>query len=146
MIALQAGLNMVHVPYKSGPQALTDVAGGSVDLAVLPLALVQGMVKENKVRAYGVTTRQRSEALPATPSLADTRELAGFDVESWMGLLAPAGLDPAVTARLAKEVAVVLADPEVIRQLALGGMKPMQMAPADFAPTWPASGSRWRRP
>ena len=133
MIALQAGLNMVHVPYKSGPQALTDVAGGTVDLAVLPLALVQGMVKENKVRAYGVTTRQRSEALPATPSLADTRELAGFDVESWMGLLAPAGLDPAVTARLAKEVALVLADPEVIRQLALGGMKPMQMTPADFA-------------
>ena len=133
MIALQAGLNMVHVPYKSGPQALTDVAGGTVDLAVLPLALVQGMVKENKVRAYGVTTRQRSEALPGTPSLADTRELAGFDVESWMGLLAPAGIDPAVTARLAKEVAAVLADPEVIRQLALGGMKPLLMAPADFA-------------
>jgi tripartite-type tricarboxylate transporter receptor subunit TctC len=133
MIALQAGMNMVHVPYKSGPQALTDVAGGTVDLAVLPLALVQGMVKENKVRAYGVTTRQRSEALPGTPSLADTRELAGFDVESWMGLLGPAGLDPAVTARLAKEVAAVLADPEVIRQLALGGMKPMQMTPAEFA-------------
>ena len=50
-----------------------------------------------------------------------------------MGLLAPAGLDPAIVARLAKEVAVVLADPEVIRQLALGGMKPMQMPPGDFA-------------
>lgn len=133
MIALQAGLNMVHVPYKSGPQALTDVAGGTVDLAVLPLALVQGMVKENKVRAYGVTTRQRSDALPATPPLADSPALAGFDVESWMGLLAPAGLDPAIATRLAREVAVVLADPEVIRQLALGGMKPMQMPPADFA-------------
>jgi tripartite-type tricarboxylate transporter receptor subunit TctC len=133
MIALQAGLNMVHVPYKSGPQALTDVAGGTVDLAVLPVALVQGMVKENKVRAYGVTTRQRTDALPGTPSLADTRDLAGLDVESWMGLLAPAGIDPAVTARISKEVAAVLTDPEVIRQLALGGMKPMQMTPADFA-------------
>lgn len=133
MIALQAGMNIVHVPYKSGPQALTDVAGGTVDLAVLPLALVQGMVKENKVRAYGVTTRQRAEAMPGVPSLAETRELAAMDVESWMGLLAPAGLEPAVTARLSKEVAAVLADPDVIRQLATGGMKPLQMAPADFA-------------
>lgn len=133
MIGLQAGLSMVHVPYKSGPQALTDVAGGTVDLAVLPLALVQGMVKENKVRAYGVTTRQRSEALPGVPSLSDTRELAALDVESWMGLLAPAGLDPAITARLAKEVSAVLADPDVIRQLGNGGMKPLQMSPADFS-------------
>ena len=133
MIALQAGLNMVHVPYKSGPQALTDVAGGTVDLAVLPVALVQGMVKEKKVRAYGVTTRQRSDALPGTPSLADTRDLAALDVESWMGLLAPTGIDPAVAARISKEVAAVLTDPEVIRQLAVGGMKPMQMTPADFA-------------
>ena len=133
MITQQAGLDMVHVPYKSGPQVLTDVAGGTVDLAVLPLALAQPIVKENKVRAYGVTSRQRSEAMPGTPSLAETRELAGFDVDSWIGLLAPAAIDPAVTARLAKEVAAVLADPEVIRQLALGGMKPMLMTPTDFA-------------
>ncbi|MFO1220133.1 MAG: tripartite tricarboxylate transporter substrate binding protein [Burkholderiaceae bacterium] len=133
MIAQQASVNIVHVPYKSGPQALTDVAGGTVDLAVLPVALVQGMVKDGKVRAYGVTSRQRSDALPGVPSLSETRELAALDVESWMGLLGPAGLDAAVVERIVKDVAAVLADPEVVKQLASGGMKPMQMSPADFA-------------
>lgn len=132
MITGTAGVDILHVPYKSGPQVLTDVAGGQVDLAVLPLTLVQGMVKENKVRAYGVTSKARSDALPGVPSLSETPELATLNVESWMGLLGPAGLDPAIVARLNKEVAAVLADPGVLKQLADGGMKPMQMAPADF--------------
>ena len=132
MITHTAGVQIMHVPYKSGPQVLTDVAGGTVDLAVLPVALVQGMVKDNKVRAYGVTSTQRSDALPGVPSLSETRELAKLDVESWMGLLGPAGLDPALVARLNKEVAAVLADPGVLKQLADGGMKPMQMSPAEF--------------
>ena len=131
-IAHQANVNLIHVPYKSGPQVLTDVAGGTVDLAVLPVALVQGMVRENKVRAYGVTSRQRSDALPGVPSLAETSDLAKLDVESWMGLLAPAGLDAAIVARLAREVAAVLADPEIVKQLAAGGMKPMLMPTAEF--------------
>jgi tripartite-type tricarboxylate transporter receptor subunit TctC len=132
MITATAGVDILHVPYKSGPQVLTDVAGGQVDLAVLPVALVQGMVKEGKVKAYGVTSKARSDALPGVPSLSDTPALASMDVESWMGLLGPAGLDPAIVARLNKEVAAVLADPTVLKLLADGGMKPMQMAPADF--------------
>jgi tripartite-type tricarboxylate transporter receptor subunit TctC len=132
MITATAGVDILHVPYKSGPQVLTDVAGGQVDLAVLPVALVQGMVKEGKVKAYGVTSKNRSEALPGVPSLSETPALATMDVESWMGLLGPTGLDPAIVARLNKEVATVLADPAVLKLLADGGMKPMQMAPADF--------------
>lgn len=132
MITATAGVDILHVPYKSGPQVLTDVAGGQVDLAVLPVALVQGMAKEGKVKAFGVTSKKPTEALPGVPSLSDTPALATLDVESWMGLLGPAGLDPAIVARLNKEVATVLTDPAVQKQLADGGMKPMQMAPADF--------------
>lgn len=132
MITGTAGVEMLHVPYKSGPQVLTDVAGGQVDLAVLPVALVQGMVKEGKVKAFGVTSRARGDSLPGVPSLSETAALQTLDVESWLGLLGPAGLDPAIIARLNKEVAAVLADPGVLKQLAEGGMKPMVMAPADF--------------
>ena len=132
MITATAGVDILHVPYKSGPQVLTDVAGGQVDLAVLPVALVQGMAKEGKVKAFGVTSKKPTEALPGVPSLSDTPALATLDVESWMGLLGPAGLDPAIVARLNKEVATVLTDPAVQKQLADGGMKPMQMTPADF--------------
>lgn len=132
MITATAGVDILHVPYKSGPQVLTDVAGGQVDLAVLPVALVQGMVKEGKVKAYGVTSKARSEALPGVPSLSETLALATLDVDSWLGLLGPAGLDAAIVARLHKEIGLVLADPAVLKQLADGGMKPLQMTPADF--------------
>ena len=132
MITATAGVDILHVPYKSGPQVLTDVAGGQVDLAVLPVALVQGMVKEGKVKAYGVTSKARSEAMPGVPSLSETPALATLDVDSWLGLLGPAGLDAAIVARLHKEIGLVLADPAVLKQLADGGMKPLQMTPADF--------------
>lgn len=133
MITGTAGVQMLHVPYKSGPQVLTDVAGGQLDLAVLPVALVQGMVKEGKVRAYGVTSKARSMSLPDVPSLSETPALSGLDVESWLGLLGPAGLDAAIVARLNKEIAVLLADPGLLKQLADGGMKPLAMTPADFS-------------
>lgn len=132
MITGTAGVEMLHVPYKSGPQVLTDVAGGQVDLAVLPVALVQGMVKEGKVRAFGVTSKARMESLPGVPSLSETSTLATLDVESWLGMLGPAGLEPAIVARLNKEIASLLADPGLIKQLADAGMKPMLMSPADF--------------
>ena len=132
MIMATAGVDMLHVPYKSGPQVLTDVAGGQVDLAVLPVALVQGMVKEGKVKAYGVTAKARSDALPGVPSLSENPALATMDVDSWLGLLGPAGLDPAIVARLSKDVAAVLADPAVLKAMADGGMKPLQLSPADF--------------
>jgi tripartite-type tricarboxylate transporter receptor subunit TctC len=132
MITGTAGVEMLHVPYKSGPQVLTDVAGGQVDLAVLPVALVQGMVKEGKVKAFGVTSKARTESLPGVPSLSETSTLSTLDVESWLGMLAPAGLEPAIVARLNKEVASLLADPALIKQLADAGMKPMMMSPTDF--------------
>lgn len=117
MIRQRAGLDMVHVPYKSGPQVLTDVAGGQVDLAVLPLTLAQPFIKEGKVRAYGVTTEKRWPGLPEVPALAETPELKGLDVESWLGLLAPANLPPAIAATLVQALEQAVKDPEIVRKL-----------------------------
>jgi tripartite-type tricarboxylate transporter receptor subunit TctC len=69
LLKQRAGLDMVHVPYKSGPQVLTDVAGGQVDLAVLPLTLAQPFIRDGKVRAYGVTSAARWPGLPEVPAL-----------------------------------------------------------------------------
>ncbi len=132
MLKLKAGLDMVHVPYKSGPQVLTELAGGQIDLAVLPVALAQGMVRDGKVKAYGVTSRQRATTLPDTPSLADTPEFAGLDVLAWQGLLLPAGTAPAIAGRLAREMAAVLAEPDTQRRLADAGFSPMAMTQAQF--------------
>jgi len=132
MLKQKAGLDIVHVPYKSGPQVLTELAGGQIDLAVLPVALAQGMVRDGKVKAYGVTSRQRAATLPDTPSLSDTPEFAGLDVLAWQGLLLPAGTDPAIAGRLAREMAAVLAEPDTQRRLADAGFSPMAMTQAQF--------------
>lgn len=133
MIKHMASLDIVHVPYKSGPQVLTELAGGQIDLAVLPIGLAQNFIKDSKVKAYGVTAHARWEGLPNVPSLSETAELKALEVDSWQGLLAPVGVDPAIVDRISKALAVVLAEPEMVRKLADAGFKPMVMAPEPFA-------------
>jgi tripartite-type tricarboxylate transporter receptor subunit TctC len=132
MLQQQAGLSWMHVPYKSGPQVLTELAGGQIDLAMLPLALVQSFVREGKVRGLGVTSRQRAATLPQTPSLSETAVWQAFEAEAWQGLLLPAPTDARIAARLARETAAVLAEPDLVRKLAEAGFKPMSMAQGRF--------------
>lgn len=132
LIKQRAGLDMVHVPYKSGPQVLTDVAGGQVDLAVLPLTLAQAFIREGKVRAYGVTSKTRWPSLPDTPSLSETPELREVDVESWLGLLGPANLPANVVATLVQAMEATLKDPEVVRKLADIANRPVLISGPKF--------------
>ncbi|MBN9410445.1 MAG: tripartite tricarboxylate transporter substrate binding protein [Burkholderiales bacterium] len=133
MLKQRAALDMVHVPYKSGPQVLTEVAGGQIDLAVLPVALVQAFVRDGKVRAYGVTSAQRWATLPDVPALAETAEFKGFDVNSWVGLLLPAHTDRAIVDRLAQAVNEMVAEPETQKKLSDAGYKPLQLSGPAFA-------------
>ena len=133
MIRQRANLDMVHVPYKSGPQVLTDVAGGQVDLAVLPLTLAQPFIKEGKVRAYGVTTAARWPGMPNVPALAETPALKGLDVESWLGLLGPANLPPNVSATLVQALETAARDPEVVRKLGEIANRPSVVSGPKFA-------------
>lgn len=132
LIKQRAGLDIVHVPYKSGPQVLTDVAGGQIDLAVLPLTLAQPFIKEGKVRAFGVTSKARWPGLPDVPALAETPELKDLDVESWLGLLGPANLPPAVVATLVNAMDATMKDPEIVRKLADIATRPMTLSGPKF--------------
>lgn len=133
MIRQKADLNIVHVPYKSGPQVLTDVAGGQVDLAVLPLTLALPFIKDGKVRAYGVTTAARWPGLPNVPALAETPALKGLDVESWLGLLGPAKLPVDVQATLVQALEAAAKDPEIARKLAEIANRPSVVSGPKFA-------------
>ena len=133
MIQQRAGLSMVHVPYKSGPQVLTDVAGGQVDLGVLPLTLAQAFIRDGKVRAYGVTSKARWPGLPDVPALAEQAELRDLDVESWLGLLGPANLPVAVSAALIQAMESVVRDPEVVRKLGEIANRPVAISGAKFS-------------
>ena len=127
-----SGIDLVHVPYRSGPQVLTELASGQIDLAVLPVALAQPFVLEGKVKALGMTSRQRLAALPQTPSLSETPALRNLEVEAWQGLLAPAHTDARIVKRLADEIAVLQADLEMSRKLTEAGFKPMRMGHLQF--------------
>lgn len=133
MFKQRAGIDLMHVPYKSGPQVLTDVAGGQVDLAVLPLSLALPFVKDGKVKAFGVTSLARAAIAPAIPTLAESPELKGMEMDAWLGVLAPAGTPASVTAAWVSALDASLKDPEVIRKLGDIAVKPQLIAGPAFA-------------
>jgi tripartite-type tricarboxylate transporter receptor subunit TctC len=132
LIKQRAGVDILHVPYKSGPQVLTELAGGTLDLAVLPLTLAQPFIKDGKVRAYGVTSRGRWPTLPEVPALAETADLKDIEVESWLGLLAPSSISPATAEVLVKALSGVLKEPEIVRKLGDIATRPMLISGAQF--------------
>lgn len=133
LLKLRAGVDILHVPYRSGPQVLTELSSGLLDLAVMPVGLAQPFIKDGKVKAYGVTSRQRWASLPDVPALAETPALKDVDVDSWYGLFAPAGTDAAIVSRLAHELGATLADADLARRMADAGLKPALREPAQFA-------------
>ena len=120
------------MPYKGGAPAIADLLGGQVKLffAGVPPALPH--IKAGKVRALAVTTVNRSALFPELPSVAESG-LAGFDIENWQGLFAPAGTPSAVIDKVARDVAEVARDKGFSELLAAQGAVPAILPPAQFA-------------
>nr|MDP2190294.1 tripartite tricarboxylate transporter substrate binding protein [Rhodoferax sp.] len=116
-----AGIDMVGIPYKSSPQALTDLIGGQVQVYVVDFVSGLSMLKSDKIRVLGVTTANSSSILPGVPPIGST--VKGFDMTSWNGIFGPAGLPAAVVERLNAELQQVLADKEVQDKLAQIGFE-----------------------
>lgn len=126
-----AKVRMVHVAYKSSPQAILDVAAGQVQVMVADFATAMPHVQSGRVRVLGVTTASRSALVPGAPPIADT--IKGFDVTSWNGIFAPAGTPRPILARLAKESLDILAKRDVISKLAAIGYEVDALSPEPFA-------------
>ena len=94
-----AGVEFIHVPYRSGPQAVQDMLGGRVDLMFENVATIEGQIESGKVRALAVTSTQRSPRFPGLPTMQEAG-VPGYDVVSWSGLIAPAGTPKDIVARL----------------------------------------------
>lgn len=119
MLKSAAGIDLTHVPYKGVAPAMNDLLGGQIDLMFdnLPTALAH--IKEGKVQALGVSSLQPSEALPRVPAIAAT--LPGYAIESWFGIVGPAGMAPAQLKQLEQAVGDALKNPELRRRIeALG--------------------------
>ncbi|MEO7402502.1 MAG: tripartite tricarboxylate transporter substrate binding protein [Burkholderiales bacterium] len=133
IIKLAAKVDLQHVPYKSGPQVLTELSAGLLELAVMPVTLAQPFIRDGKVKAFGVTSKQRWESMPNVPALAETPALASVDVDSWYGFLAPSGTDVAIITKLAAELRATVTDAELVGRMTQAGLKPSHLEPAAFA-------------
>ncbi len=124
LLKQRTGANLTHIPYKGGGQAMTDVLGGNIPLVYTAVAGAQSHVKSGKLRAIAVSSAQRSKSLPDVPTFIESgvQGLGDFEINSWVGLLAPAKTPAAIIERLNTELNAVLNDPEVRERLSVMGI------------------------
>ena len=139
----QAGVFIVHIPYRGTALAIPDLVSGKVQL--LFDSIVSGLphVKDGKLKALAVTSAKRSALVPDLPTVAESG-LAGFESTTWFGVYGPKGLDTAITSRVAAELQRALQKPDVAERLARLGAEPVTDAgPARFAALVKADSARW---
>jgi tripartite-type tricarboxylate transporter receptor subunit TctC len=138
-----AGIEMVHVPYKGNGPAMVDLLAGRVSVMFDQVSTALPHMRAGKLRALGVTTAQRSSVAPDVPTLSESG-LAGYDVTTWHGLVAPAGTPREVIARLNAAVVKALASPEVRERFKASGIEPVSSSPEQFGALMRGELARWR--
>jgi len=126
-----SGTQILHVPYKGGAQAATDVMGGQVQLMFDPASGVAPQVRAGRLRGLGVTGTTRAKAFPEIPTIAESG-LPGYEVTTWGGIIAPAGTPRAIITRLNEEVQKAARAPTLIERYAALGADPVTSTPEQF--------------
>ena len=138
---MMTGIDMVHVPYRGGAPALTDLVAGQVQVMFIgPVGSIQ-YVKNGQLRALAVTTTTRAEALPDLPSVGDF--VPGFEASSWFGFGAPRNMPPEIANMLNKEINAGLADPKIKARLAELGGTVLAGSPSDFGQFIVDEAEKW---
>ena len=140
-IAIKSGTKIVHVPYKSSPQAILAVIRGEAQMACMPAISVLTQAKAGKVKMLAVTTAKRSPYLPDMPTLKES----GIDVEAdaWMGLIAPGGMPKAMVDKINKDVVAIIMQPAVREKLSAQLMEPVGSTPEEFRARIDGEIARW---
>jgi tripartite-type tricarboxylate transporter receptor subunit TctC len=139
-----SGIFITHIPYRGSQPALQALMAGDVDMSFDNLSAVIGQIKAGKVKPLAVTTRKRSKALPAVPSLAESG-MPDFEVSAWFGLASPAGLPGEVKARLEAAVEFVALDREVLSAMERTGAEALYLNGAVMASYMAADAIKWKR-
>jgi tripartite-type tricarboxylate transporter receptor subunit TctC len=144
MLNAQAGIDMLHVPYKGGAAVLPDLISGQISLFFVNQLFALPYVKAGTVKALGVASDERSPALPDVPTFAENG-YADFRVSVWYGIMAPAATPKAIVAQLNREINAALASTEMKDRLQAMSAKPLPGTPADFAAFFADEMTRWAR-
>ena len=132
LLKSSAGIDLVHIPYKGSPPGITALMAGEVSLMFANLTDIGAQIRGGKVKPLAVTTLKRAELLPNVPTMVEAG-VAGFEITSWFGLLAPAGTPAPIVARLNAEVVKVLAREDVRSTLGAQGLNVASSSPEQFA-------------
>ena len=143
MFKLMTGVELVHVPYRGSPPALTDLMGGQVQVMFDLMPSSIELVRAGKLRALAVTTATRVEALPEVPTVAEF--VPGFEASTWQGLGAPKSTPDAVIDKLNREINAGLADARIKSRIAEMGASPFVGSPADFGAFMTAETEKWAK-
>ncbi|TCZ63058.1 Bug family tripartite tricarboxylate transporter substrate binding protein [Roseicella aquatilis] len=135
-------IRWTHAPYKGGALALNDLLGGSLQGVLINIGAVTDHVRGGRLRGVFVSSAQRTAALPEVPTLAEAG-LPGAEAVGWHGIVAPAGTDPAICARVNAAVAEVLRRPEVAGRIAALGLEPVLAPPEALGEVIRADAARW---
>ena len=144
MLRTMAGINIVHVAYKGGPPAVTDLVGGHVSLMLNSMPAVLPLVKSARLRALAVAAAKRAPTLPDLPTFGEAG-IAGFEAGSWYGILSPAGTPRDVVARLHGETVRMLGLPDIRQKLASEGAEAIGNTPEEFAAQIQRDIARWAK-
>jgi tripartite-type tricarboxylate transporter receptor subunit TctC len=138
-----AGIDMVHVPYRASPPAITDLMGGQVQVYFSPIAAAIEYVRAGKLRALAISSTKRSDALPDIPSIGEF--VPGYDAGAFYGICAPAKTPAAIIEKLNREIEAGLADPTLKKRFTDLGSVPFLGSPADFANLMAAETEKWTK-
>ncbi len=142
MLKSQAGLFMVHIPYRGGGPAMTDLIGGQVDLMIDVMPSTAPQVRAGRVKGLAVSTAQRVASFADLPTIAESG-VPGFDVGAWDAIFAPVGTPRGVIAKVNTAIHKALADPELRQQLASRGSDPSPTTPDELAKFVASEMDRW---
>lgn len=144
LFKVMAGVDLLHVPYKSAGNALPDLIGGQVQVFFDIMPSTLPTVRGGKLRGLAVTSAARSSAVPELPTVAEAG-VPGYEFTAWFGLFAPAGTPAAVVDRINEAVNAILQAPDVRERLAQQGAEPVTGTPAQFAAFYRGEVDKWRR-
>jgi tripartite-type tricarboxylate transporter receptor subunit TctC len=137
-----AGIKMLHVPYKGGGLAVSDLVGGQVNLLFGSISTSVPLVRTGKLRALAVTSSKRSNAVPDVPTVAESG-FPGFEANGWLGILVPNGTPPAVIARLNAELTKVMQSADMRKSLLAQGVEARTGTPEQFGTLIKGEAAKW---
>jgi tripartite-type tricarboxylate transporter receptor subunit TctC len=140
-LASMTGLQFLHVPYKGGGPAMSDLIAGHISLMVESFPTTLQQIRAGRLRAIAVTSAHRMPELPDVPTIAET--VPGYEYSARAGILAPAGMSEALIAKLAADLAEVVSQPEIHERFALSGVQPRVSTAAEFRRNLETEALRW---